>query len=364
MVTSRIYRKEILLVAVIALAGVGACNKPVEEQAEIVRPIKMITVQGGGAGRSQEYSGQVASTSTADIGFEVSGRIVEFLVMDGQEVEQGAMLARLDPADYQSGVNQAEADFRAAETNFRRYEELAETGAVSRQAVDQSRRNFEVTAAALETARKALADTQLRAPFAGNIGRTYVDNFTNVAAKEPVVLIQNLLRLEVVIAVPEQDWAKARPGRTFAETTATFNPVAILSTFPGKEFPLVFSEVATVADPVTRTFEIRLTLDRPEDIAIMPGMTARVRITAPDNADAAGAPILLPTAAVFGNDDGGSSVWVVDRQTMTVSESVINAGEISANGIYVLSGIEPGDTIAVSGVANLREGMQVREYGR
>jgi len=364
MAMPRDYRKGILLAAIFSLAGIGACSKPVEEQAEIIRPIKIMTVQGGGAGRSQQYSGQVAASSTADIGFEVSGRIVELLVMDGQEVEQGATLARLDPADYQSGVNQAEADFRAAETNFRRYEELVDTGAVSRQAVDQERRNFEVSAAALETARKALADTQLRAPFAGNIGRTYVDNFTNVAAKEPVVLIQNLSRLEVVIAVPEQDWAKARPGRTFAETTATFNPVAILSTFPGKEFPLIFSEVATVADPVTRTFEIRLTLDRPEDIAIMPGMTARVRITAPDTADAAGAPILLPTAAVFGNDDGGSSVWVVDRQTMTVSESVIQAGEVSANGIYVLSGIDQGDRIAVSGVANLREGMHVSEYGR
>jgi len=364
MVMPRTYRKSVLLATIFSLAGVGACNKPVEEQPDIIRPIKMMTVQGGGAGRSQEYSGRIASTSTADIGFEVPGRIVELMVTEGQEVEQGATLAKLDPADYQSGVNQAEADYRAAETNFRRYEELVETGAVSRQAVDQERRNFEVTTAALETARKALADTQLRAPFAGNIGRTYVDNFMNVAAKEPVVLIQNLSRLEVVIAVPEQDWAKARPGRTFAETTATFNPVAILSTFPGQEFPLTFSELATVADPVTRTFEIRLTLDRPKDIAIMPGMTARVRITAPDNADAAGAAILLPTAAVFGNDDGGSSVWVVDRQTMAVSESVIQAGEVSANGIYVLSGIDPGDTIAVSGVANLREGMQVREYGR
>ena len=364
MAISRNYRKVISLATILVLTGVGSCNKPVEEQAEIVRPIKLMTVQGGGAGRSQQYSGQVAATSTADIGFEVAGRIVELLVMQGQEVEQGATLAKLDPADYQSGVNQAEADYRAAETSFGRYEELAETGAVSRQAVDRERRNFEVSAAALETARKALADTQLRAPFSGNIGRTYADNFTNVAAKEPVVLIQNLSRLEVVIAVPEQDWAKARPGRTFAETTATFSPVAILSTFPGKEFPLVFSEVATVADPVTRTFEIRLTLDRPQDIAIMPGMTASVRITAPDNADAAGAPILLPTAAVFGNDQGGSSVWVVDSQTMTVKESVIQAGEVSANGIYVLSGIEPGETIAVSGVGNLREGMQVREYSQ
>ena len=67
---------------------------------------------------------------------------------------------------------------------------------------------------------------------------------------------------------------------------------------------------------------------------------------------------------MFGNDDGGSSVWIVNRQTMTVRESVIQAGEVSANGIYVLSGIDPGDTIAVSGVANLREGMQVREYGQ
>ena len=364
MAIQRIWRAAFAVGALITVTFSTGCEKEVPEQAPVVRPIKILTVQGGGAGRVQEYAGQIAAGDTADIGFEVSGRIVEFLVTEGQEVERGEVLAKLDPADYQSGLNQADADYRAAESKFRRYEELAESGAVSRQDLDQERRNYEVAMAARETAQKALADTNLRAPFAGNVGRTYVDNFTNVAAKESVVLVHDIGNLEVVIAVPEQDWAKARPGRTFAETTALLNPVATMSTFRGMEFPLVFSEVATVADPVTRTFEIRMSLERPEDIAIMPGMTANVRITAPDNSGVENAPIRIPTASVVGNDQGGSSVWLVDGQTMTVSETAVQLGDMSANGVNVLSGIEPGDKIAISGVAHLREGMQVREYKR
>ena len=195
-------------------------------------------------------------------------------------------------------------------------------------------------------------------------GRRYIDNFVNVQAKEPVVLLQNLGALEVVVAVPEQDWSRAKPGRTYEEATALLSPVAILSTFPGREFALTFSEVATVADPVTRTFEIRLTLDRPEDITVMPGMTANVRITTPPPDSEDDAPIVLPTAAVFGNDQGGSSVWLVDPDTMTVSERVVELGPLTANGVDIVAGLTAGDRIAVSGVGNLREGMQVSEFER
>ena len=327
-----------------------------------MRPIKILTIAGGTGGLVQEYAGVIQSGSSADLGFEVSGRIVELRVSEGQDVSRGDVLARLDAADYQSGVDQADADFRAAESTFRRYEELAETGAVSRQELDNQRRTFEVAVASLETARKALNDTSLRAPFSGNIGRTYVDNFTNVQAKQSVVLLQDISRLEAVIAVPEQDWARAKPGRTYDEVTRALQPVATLTTFPGREFPLVFSEVATVADPVTRTYEIRMTLERPDDIAIMPGMTAHVRITQPAAEDGGEQPIRLPTAAVFGNDTGGSSVWVVDPDTMTVSEVEVEVGEFSSDGVAVLAGLVSGDRVAVSGVANLQDGMQVREY--
>jgi RND family efflux transporter MFP subunit len=359
-----IWRSAIAAATGIVILSVAACEKEVPDSEPVVRPIKILEVQVGGAGRVQEYAGQIAAGNTADLGFEVPGRIVEFLVTEGQEVETGDVLARLDPADFQSQLNQADADYRAAESKYRRFEELATTGAVSQQALDQERRNYEVARAARVTAQKALADTNLRAPFSGNIGRTYVENFTNVAAKESVLLIHDIHNLEVVIAVPEQDWSQARPGRSFAETTAALNPVATMSTFRGMEFPLGFSEVATAADPVTRTFEIRLKLDHPEDVAVMPGMTASVRITVPDRSGVAGAPIRLPAAAVIGNDQGGSSVWLIDPQTMTVSETVVQLGEMSADGINVLSGIEPGDKVAISGVGQLREGMQVREYTR
>ena len=170
-----------------------ACEKPAPEPVEVVRPIKIMTIEQVGAERVLSYSGRVIAGETADLGFEVPGRIIELPVTESQTVTEGELVARLDPADYQSALDQADADYRAAESTFRRYEELAERGAVSRQELDDQRRNFEVSAAALETARKALNDTRLVAPFSGDIGRVYLDNFQNVQAKEPVAVIQDIL---------------------------------------------------------------------------------------------------------------------------------------------------------------------------
>ncbi len=325
-----------------------------------------MTIGAGGAGRSLSYSGQIRAGETAELGFEVPGRIVEFLVIEGQEVAKGDLLARLDPADFQSSLNHAEAEFRQTETTYERYKEIVERGAVSRQDLDLRKRNFEVAEAKRATAQKALDDTRLIAPFSGNIGRTLVDNFVNVQAKQPVLVLQDTSKLEVVITVPEQDWSRADPNLTNEERSDLIQPMVSLSTFPDRQFPARISELANVADPVTRTFEVRARLDNPPDVTIMPGMTANVSITIPEGGTSAGADtaVAVPANAVIGDEQGNSTVWKVDPDTMTVSRVQIQLGDLTGADVRVLSGLNAGDRIATSGVHNLREGMQVSELRR
>ncbi|MDJ0938470.1 MAG: efflux RND transporter periplasmic adaptor subunit [Woeseiaceae bacterium] len=339
-----------------------ACGGEQEDPVPVVRPIKIMTVADGGGGRVLQYAGRIRAADTAELGFEVAGRIIELRVVRGQHVEAGDLLARLDPADFQAQLDKAEADYRAAESTFRRFEELVETGAVSRQDLVLRQRNFEVSEAALATARKALADTRLLAPFAGNIGLVYVENFVNVQAKENVVLLQELSALEVLITVPEQDWSRANPNMSNEERTARVRPTVSLASLPGREFPARLTEVSTVADPVTRTFEARLTFDAPDDASVLPGMTANVtiRVTGENPIDA-GRAIMVPASAVIGDETGSARVWRVDPESMIVSAATVTVGDMSGDQIRVMSGIVPGDRIAVSGVHNLREGMQVRE---
>ena len=352
-----------LLFVVACTAVLASCQRQEVEREPVVRPVRILTIGDAGSGRSLAYSGTIRAGETAELGFEVAGRIIELPVIEGQQVNEGDVLARLDPADFQSQLDQAEANYRQAETTFERYKDIVERGAVSRQELDLRQRNYEVAQAELATARKALSDTRLVAPFTGQIGRRLVDNFVNVQAKEGVVILQDLTTLEVVISIPEQDWARADPNLTKEQRTALIRPMVNLTMIPDREFPARIEEVATVADPVTRTFEVIAAMDNPPDVAILPGMTANITISVPEGGTRAGADTAfsIPANAVLADEEGNSTVWKVDPDTMTVSRARIQLGDMAGDQVRVLSGLNPGDRIATSGVHNLREDMQVSE---
>ena len=355
-----------LLVLVVCMAALTGCQRQEVEREPVVRPVRIITIGDAGTGQTLVFSGAIRAGNTAELGFEVPGRIIELPVIEGQQVSQGDLIARLDPADFQSRLDQAEANYRQAQSTFERYKEIIERGAVSRQELDLRQRNYEVAQAELATARKALSDTRLIAPFAGEIGRRLVDNFVNVREKQGVVILQDLTTLEVLVTIPEQDWARARPGLSREERTALITPMVSLTMIPNREFPARIKEIATVADPITRTFEVIAEMDNPDDVSILPGMTANVRVTVPGDGavttDAAA--YSIPANAVLADAEGNSTVWKVDPDTMTVSRAVIQLGDVSGNQVRVLAGLNPGDRIATSGVHKLREGMQVSELSQ
>ena len=94
-----------LLVTVGSMVVLSGCERPEVERAEVVRPVRILTIGDGNVGRSLSYSGQMRAGETAELGFEVPGRIIELPVNEGQQVNQGDMLARLDPADFQRTVD-------------------------------------------------------------------------------------------------------------------------------------------------------------------------------------------------------------------------------------------------------------------
>ena len=343
------------------LASLSACEESQVAAPEQIRPVRVMTIIGAEGVVKLSYPGEIQGVQYADLAFEVAGRLIELPGRKGIAVEKGQLLARLDPADYQTGLDAAQAKFKAAKQTFDRYAEVFTRGAISRQELDTRERQFEIEKANLTSAEKALSDTELHAPFAGRIGRTYVDNFNNIQAKEPVLLLQDLSELEIVVHIPEQDWARAKPGLTLAEQTVKARPVVTLSSIPGREFPAQISEVAAAADPVTRTFEGRARFATPDDIIILPGMSATLTVSPKVVEVQTNAIVRIPANAVAGADDGSSFVWRVDRDTMTVQRASVSVGQLSGTDIEILSGLGTGDNIAVSGVQHLAEGMRVRE---
>ena len=339
----------------------GACEKEAVETPEIVRPIRILTIAGLEAGATLSYPGEIQGAQNAELAFEVAGRLIELPAEEGIDVTQNQLLARLDPADYQSSLDAARAQYKSAKDTFDRYSEVFERGAISRQEFDNARRQIDVEQAQLASAEKAVSDTQLRAPFAGRIGRTYVDNFNNVQAKQPILIMQDLTQLEVVVNIPEQDWLRAKPGLTLTQRNERAKLQVSLSTLPDRSFPAAITEIAASADPVTRTFAAHALFDPPTDVSILPGMSASLTVRIPADIDGIGSALQIPANAIVGGDDGGSYVWKVDAATMTVSLAHVTAGQLSGSEIDILDGLASGDRIAVSGVQHLADGMKISE---
>lgn len=339
----------------------SACEEPVIEQVEVVRPVKLQEIGALDEEMKREYPGSVRAYQHADMGFEVEGRITEFLVTEGEFVENGAVLARLDDRDYQAALEASEADLRKAESDLARSLSIfeQEPGAISQETIDTHKRAVDVAVARLKVSEKAVEDTELRAPFAGRMARKLVEDFQNVRAKEPVLVLQDTSILEIEIDVPERDVAQATSNKSNEELTESTKPEIVISALPDRSFPGTVKEYATTADPVTRTFAVKFNFENPEDVNILPGMTARVRIvTNPERAWS------VPVGAAQGSDTGEAFVWKVNPDTMTVMQAPVELGDVMDNRVQVTSGLERGELVAVSGVARLRDGMEVRPYER
>jgi len=350
------------LVASLSVFTAGCGKEAPVERAEVARPIKMISIGEGAGGKTLEVPGSVSAAQSADLSFEVSGRMLDRIVEEGQVVEAGEVVAKLDSRDY---VAQRDAALARRDTNkadFDRYTKAFEKNAVTEQQVSRSKGFFEIAQAELDVADKALQDTELRAPFGGRIVRRLVDDFANVRQNQAVLVLQDESSLELRVAVAERDWARGDTSITRAELTRRINPRVEIASLRGRLFPAYVKELSNSADPVTRTYEVTFGFESPTDVNVSPGMTGKVIVDLyTENRATGAAAVSVPANAVVADEEGNPYVWVVDPSSMRVAKRVVEPGELSGTMAPILSGLSGGDVIVVSGVNSLTDGMLVRD---
>ncbi len=333
------------------------CRQEPPPAPPVVRPVKILEIGDRNSRARLEYPGQIRAAQQADMAFEVSGRIIEFLVKEGDVVDEGAVMARLDPRDYQQALEAARAEGVRARAFFERVSNAASSNAVSEQEVTDAHARYDQARARLAIHQKAMDDTELRAPFPGVMARKLVEDFQTVREKEPVLILQDTSTLEIKVAIPERDVAVSSGNQGTRDMTARVQPEVVVSSIPDRIFPARVTEFATTADRETRTFEATLRFD-PEDARVFPGMTAKVIATPTRLAGVT----WIPANATIADDDGQPFVWLVAPETMTVRRAAVSLGELAGRDVQILSGLANGDQIAISGVHQLREGMEVRRF--
>lgn len=344
----------ILALATLVVSSMSGCKCGKEEPPPVIRPVKTIVVGGSTSKDERSFSGRVEAWKDADLSFQVPGKLTNFPVKEGQSFKTGELIGQLDARDFEQVLASKKAMKEKAKQDMERYKQLYAKDAVGLADLQTKERNFEVTTADYKIAEKKVEDTKLVAPFDGQVSRKLVDEHQEVQAKQPIVSFQDLTKLKIKIDVPEALVAQAKKG-----AKVTF--VATFDNVPDKKFSLTLHEFGSQADSVTQTFPATFIVDERTEATILPGMTA---VVLADLSTLSGMPAAIafnvPVSAVFTDPEGKQSVWIVNKETMTVHQQPIEAGKLVGDQMQIKSGLKGGETIVTAGTHVLQEGMKVR----
>jgi len=343
--------------------ALAACGDKTPPDARTGAPlVRAAIVQGAGAA-SRSFTGTVAARVQSDLGFRVSGKVLERLVDAGQTVRRGQVLMRIDPVDLklaaqaqQEAVAAARARAQQTAEDEARYRDLRGTGAISASAYDQiksaadaAKAQLNAAVAQADVARNASRYAELVADGDGVVMETLAEPGQVVNAGQIVVRLAHAGRREAVIQLPE-----------------TLRPVvgstgqATLFGKDGTGAPARLRQLSDAADRLTRTFEARYVLEG--DLANAPlGTTVTVRI--PDGSSFGQAGLQVPAGALF-DAGNGPGVWVIGGEPAKVSWRPVEVQQLNDDGARVAGQIKPGDRIVALGAHLLREGEPVRVAGQ
>lgn len=337
--------------------GIVGCSE--QKTAPEPRPVfvKLMTVGEPGT-RVRRFPGRVVATRHAELAFRVSGQLVSLPVREGQRVEQGELLAKLDARDFRNQLEQRRADATLATSQYQRGRTLSERGVIADSELDRLTARHQQAQAALSLARDNLSYTRLTAPYDGVVASTEQENHQFVQAREPVLYLQSTETIDVYFAVSERFMRGVLP------LDQSFRPTVMFPGLSERRFRAVYREHESRPGSA-QAYTIVLTLPMPEDVVLLPGMSATVRVSQATPRSAEAAAPTVPVEAVFNDDgDSGARVWRLDPDNGTVHAQAVTLGEVSSDGVAILEGLSPGDRIVVAGVHRLEEGQAVRELTR
>ena len=342
-----------------AAAFLGGCSKPPPAE-EPVRAVKLLTVGESAYGSGYEYAADVRPRVESRLGFRVAGKITRRAVELGQRVQAGQLLAQVDATDYQLAADAARAQVSSATTqrdlaaaDLKRFQGLRDQGFISAAEIERRTAQLKAAQATLDQARAQLSSqghqagyTQLLADAPGVVTGIEAEVGQVVSAGTPVVRVAQDGPRDVVFAVPEDRVAGVRAGQ-LVDVRAWASDVRWTGTV---------REVAASADPVTRTFTVKVAL-----AGDAPPLGATVYVL-PRHSGAQGAPVIkLPTSALR-QAGQGSAVWVFDAASGTVQSQPVEVATADGNEVVITAGLKPGMQVVATGVHVLSPGQKVSVY--
>lgn len=350
------------LVVASALAFLAAgCRQEAKTEPPQPRPVRTVTVEKGEVGDSVALTGDIRAENEVNLAFRVGGRIIERKGEVGDKVEPDQMLARLDPQDELNTLRSAQAALAAAEAqeveaqnNFDRQNHLMERGFTTRAIFDSAKQGLQTAqarvddaTAQVDIAQDRVSFTELKANVSGTITARLAESGQVIQAGQPIFTVARQDGRDAVFDVPAQV-LRAAP----ADATITI----ALADDPSVTAKARVRTVSPQADPVTRTFQVRLSLiDHPEAMRLGATVTGRLQLEG-------GQGISIPASALT-SVNRQPAVWIVDPNSLTVKLRNVEVQRFDPATAVISQGLEPGEVVVTAGVQALHPGQKVRLLG-
>lgn len=334
----------------------SACSQ--EEQTSSVdptsRPVKLIALTDTAPTTGLRFPAVVDAARQSNLSFLVGGTISELPVKTSEDVSEGAVIARLNPRDFENQLTQARASFENAEEEYQRAQRLAAEDAIAQNVLEQRKTQRDVAKAQLDSAEKALTDSVIRAPFDGAIASITVEEQQTVSPGSTIATVIDVRLLEATINLPASLVAQV-PAAEEENRKATIE----LDVAPGTIIEAGFSEANLLADATSQTYAVTFTFSPPENLLVLPGMNGTIRVNGPPGT-ALRQSVSIPLSAVH-SDGEGQYVWHVNQDNV-VSRRFVRIADGVGENVRVLDGLTSGDTIVGAGGAYLAEGVTVTPW--
>lgn len=340
------------------IVTLSACNRVAEKPQEIPA-VKTVKVVSADEGMALVFASEIQPRYQSELAFRVGGKLLSREVHLGSRVIQGQVLAHLDPVDLklsaaasQAQVASVEADYIYAKAELERYKQLRDQKFVSAAAYEIKKNIYAAALAKLKAAKAQAAVstnqanyTNLTADFDGVITAVNVDPGQVVAAGQPIMKLARTEALDAVINVAENQIQAVR-GAKYVDISLWADPHKVYSGH--------IREIAGAADIASRTYEVKIQIDKPDN-ALKLGMTATVVMHGSD--DLAKTTTLIPLTALLDSWQH-AAVYVLGADNR-LSLRKVNVAQYRERDALISTGLQPGERLVALGVHKLRDGEHV-----
>ncbi len=313
-----------------------------EEDERPAVPVEAATVETGEIAAFYTGTASLEAEEEALVVAKTGGVAIEILAEEGQYVEEGQALVKLDDERLTLELLRAEAALAKLRQDYERNEELFQKSIISTVEYERIKADYETQKAARDLAQLEVTYATVRAPFSGIVSERLIKKGNMVATHAPTFRLTDFDPLLAVMHVPERELNKLRKGQR-AELR--------LDALYGEVFTGVIKRISPIVDPTTGTFKVTIEV-RDRSRQLKPGMFGRIRIVYDTRADV----LLVPKEAILAEDDE-SAVYVV-RDSMAYRQVVVT-GYSNDQHMEVISGIDAGDLIIITGQNSLRDSSKV-----